>query len=199
MKNIHLLNSNVYLTNFLLIPCIVLAIFIHKNINTWSEPLDMKKTNIYSWVWFAVIILLIITVFFSNMHHMFMFGKNKLLHLIGSVDYKFSAPFLGLLVLLMNIIYVLYLRSACDRPHSHLKQLTIPIYAVSLLYALLGLISFVLRSLFLKKNHSLYHPLYITSHTFFHYMTYSGLILLFLLYYIENKEIYLSLFEQSKC
>ena len=199
MKNLHLLNANVYLTNFLLIPCIVLAFFIHKNINTWSSPLDMTKTNIYSWIWFVMIICLIMTVIFSNIHHMFMFGKNKFLHLLGSLDYKFSAPFTGLIVLMMNFIYIYYLNSTCDKPHSHLKQLTIPIYVVSLIYSLLGLLSFILKRLFLKRNHSLYHPLYITSHTFFHYMSYSGVILLFLLYYVENKEIYLSLFEKDTC
>ena len=211
MKILDIINSNVYITNLLLIPCIIFSILIHNNISTWTQPLNMNTVDLYSLLWLFITILLIIVVVFSNIFHMYMFTNNKFMKKIGEVDKKYSAPFLGIVVLILNIIYILYRVSPCQKKNSHLKQITIPIFIISFLYSLSGVISFIVNNnMFLLKNillatnnryissHSL-NCMRLASHTFFHYMTYSGMILLFLLFYIENKEIYLSLFEKDTC
>ena len=146
MKILDIINSNVYITNLLLIPCIIFSILIHNNISTWTQPLNMNTVDLYSLLWLFITILLIIVVVFSNIFHMYMFTNNKFMKKIGQVDVKYSAPFLGIVVLILNIIYILYRVSPCQKKNSHLKQITIPIFIISFLYSLSGVISFIVNN-----------------------------------------------------
>ena len=104
MKIIDIINSNVYITNLLLIPCVIFSILIHNNISTWTQPLNMNTVDIYSLIWLFITILLIIVVIFSNIFHMYMFTNNKFMKKIGQVDIKYTAPFLGIVVFIISSI-----------------------------------------------------------------------------------------------
>jgi len=125
MKWLHLFNSNVYLTNLLLLPCIIFSILIYRNALTWSDSVDVTKVKSYSYMWLVITIILIISVCLSNIHHFFMFGRNKFWNKIGDIDSKISAPLLGLLVVVMNIIYIYYIKSPCQQKNSHINILVI--------------------------------------------------------------------------
>ena len=203
MKHLHLLNANVYLTNLLLIPSIVFSYLIVQRIHTWGTEVDTKQANIYANIWVAIMCILIVSVILSNIHHLFMFSKNKLLIKIGNIDSKITAPLLALLILCLNIVYIKYLVGPCNPPHGQLKMMTKPIYIISAILSSMGVIAFILRKRLVSKGSVLStvknKSLYITGHTFFHYMVYTGTMLLFLLFHVENKDIYLSLFEKDKC
>ena len=186
---LQLFNTNVYLTNTLLIPCLIFSILTYADILSWSFD-----TRYYSLLWLFISITLCFTIVFSNIHHVFMFGTNTFMQRVGKID-KVIAPFLGFIIILLNLLYIKYLYNSCDYT---LKHITIPVYIISLIYSFIGLTSFIIRKKLLSKSHNLYDTLYIVAHTFFHYMTYSGMILLFLLYYIENQDIYSAIFNGCK-
>lgn len=193
MVNIlRLFNANVYLTNMLLLPCVIFAILTYSNTLYWSP-----KVPIYSTFWLIISFILGLTTIFSNVHHIYMFGKNQMMQQIGNIDKK-MAPFLGIIIVFLNLLYMKYLYDSCENINNDLKNITIPIYIISLIYSSIGLLSFFIKKKFLPKSHDLYESLYITAHTFFHYMTYSGMILLFLLYYVENQDIYSAIFDKCK-
>ena len=203
MDHLNLLNANVYLTNLLLIPSIVFSYLIIDRIHRWQGDVDRTQADIYANIWLAIMWILIVGVILSNIHHLFMFTRNRLLIRIGNIDSKFTAPLIALLLLTLNVFYIIYLASPCNSPHGQLKVMTKPIYIVSAVLSIMGVVAFIARKALVRKGTALSSlkdkSLYITGHTFFHYTVYTGAMLLFMLYYVENKDIYLSLFEKHKC
>ena len=203
MDYINLLNANVYLTNLLLVPSIVFSYLIVVRIYAWQGDVDEQQANVYAGIWLTIICILTVGVVLSNIHHLFMFSKNRFLNCIGDIDSKFTAPLIALLLLALNVFYIIYLVSPCNSPHGQLKVMTKPIYIVSAVLSVMGIIAFIVRKLLVRKGSALSSlkdkSLYITGHTFFHYTVYTGAMLLFMLYYVENKDIYISIFEREKC
>ena len=203
MDHINLLNANVYLTNLLLIPSIVFSYLITARIRAWGGDVDEKQADTYAGIWLTIMCILIVGVILSNVHHLFMFSKNRLLNRIGDIDSKFTAPLIALILFALNVFYIVYLMSPCNSPHGQLKVMTKPIYIVSAVLSVMGIVAFAVRKLLVRRGSALSSlkdkSLYITGHTFFHYTVYTGAMLLFMLYYVENKDIYMSLFEREKC
>lgn len=198
MNHVHLLNSNVYLSNFLLIPTIIFNILIIRSIKKWNEK-EFPKKKQYLLFWYIVLGVLLVGIFFSNIHHIFMFTEKKLLIKIGKIDSVLSAPLIGVFVIIMNVFYIKYLRSKCASKDP-IKKLTSPIYTISLIYSFIGVFSFIFKKILVRdKLTELWKYKYITFHIFFHYTTYVGILLLFLMYYLEKKELYNFVFNKSNC
>ena len=128
MDYINLLNANVYLTNLLLIPSIVFSYLIVSHIYAWQGDVDKSQANVYASIWLTIMCILIVGVVLSNIHHLFMFSRNRLLNRIGDIDSKFTAPLIALLLIALNIFYIIYLISPCNSPHGKLKVMTKPIF-----------------------------------------------------------------------
>ena len=203
MKHLHLLNANVYLTNLLLVPSIILSFIITKRIREWGGNVDQVRAGMYATIWLVITSIFVVTILFSNIHHFFMFTRNKLLIKIGDIDSRFTAPLLAVLLLVLNIVYIVYLASPCDDPHGQLKKMTQPIYIISVVLSVMGVLSYIIRKRLVRKgtasSSQLDKSIYITGHVFFHYTVYTGTMLLLLLFYVENKAIFNSLFARDSC
>ena len=193
---INLFNSNVYLTNLLLIPSLIFVILIIKNIKKHNdnENSSFYYSKWYYGIWIGILILMILLIIFSTIHHIVMFSDNILLRKIKKIDSHFTAPVFGLVLLLLIIYYGQFLK----HKKKENNNITFPIFIISISYICIGFIVYVIRKLsrnkIIKIDRNMYKYIYMISHIFFHYMVYSGVILLFLLYYVENKDIYLTLF-----
>ena len=132
-----------------------------------------------------------------------MFTEYNILVNIGNLDNKTTAPLIGVIIFILNIIYIQYLISPCNHAQEQFKKITFPIYIISVILSVIGIIAFIIRRKLVKKgtaySSSKDISLYITGHTLFHYMIYTGAMLLFLLFYIENKAIFLSIFAPDSC
>ena len=193
---LHITNKNVYLTNILLLPIIVLSYLI---INDFKSHIHPDERN-----WFYILpiylaFFIMITGFiFSSVYHYFYFDKEtSFFKQIGKIDYLITAPLIGVITLTYYIIYTIFIfKKDCN---SDLENATIPIFYMSLFFSCLGILSYIIKKVRygrnFKKVKSIEEKLrYLNMHTFFHYTTYTGISLLFLIFYIENKEIYNCLF-----
>ena len=101
---IDILNTNVYLSNILLLPSIILIYQIINNINNWN--IDFYKCKyFYQSFWIFVLIIFISAFTISSIYHINMFTNNERLKIIGSWDYKLTAPLLTIIVIILTIIY----------------------------------------------------------------------------------------------
>ena len=204
-KIINIVNSNVYGTNLLLIPGMIISLLIVMDINIWSKNKDysdneIDKTKILSYkiIWYSLAFIFFITIFFSTIYHFSMFGNNNILRKLGSIDYKYTAPFLGLILFFMNIMYIIYIFYDCkNEEYYEIKFKYKTIYLISLLCTLVGSSVFILKKYFgyrgyssFRSNTFIHKIKYIASHTFFHYTGYTGISILMILYFLENNNIY---------
>ena len=203
MDYLGLLNANAYLTNMLLVPSIVFSVLITRRIRSWTGDTDPVHTSTYATIWLFVTGIFIVAFIFSNIHHLFMFTKNRLLVRIGDIDSRYTAPLLALMLLALNIVYIVYISSPCNDAHGQLKKMTQPIYVISAILSLMGALSYVVRKRLVRRGTASSSvrdkSIYITGHVFFHYTVYTGTMLLLLLFYVENKAIYNSLFARDSC
>lgn len=204
-KIINIVNSNVYGTNLLLIPGMIISLLTVMDINIWSKndknldnEEDQNKIMIYKIIWYSLAFVFFITIFFSTIYHFSMFGNNNILRKLGSIDYKYTAPFLGFILFILNISYIIYLLFDCrndDFPEIKFKYKSI--YLISLLCTLVGSFTFIIKKYFgyrgytsFRSNTFIHKIKYIASHTFFHYIGYTGISILMILYYLENNNIF---------
>lgn len=203
-KAIDILNTNVYGTNLLLIPGLVCAIFILTNIDKWrynkEYNIDQKKVYYYRYIWVILIVIFILTIFFSTVYHFSMFGNNNILMKIGQIDYKISAPLLTIILIALHTFYIIFLNTTCENENNDGHKYE-NLYILTLITSSFGAIIFVVKR-FLFSGYSrrtfLHKIKYLTGHTFFHYIAYTGISFLMILYYIENKNIYDTFFT-DKC
>ena len=179
---IDILNTNVYLSNILLLPSMILIYQIINNIHNWN--IDFYKCKyFYQTFWIFVLIIFISAFAVSCIYHINMFTNNERLKIIGSWDYKLTAPLLTIIVIILSILY--YQLNYNSNEYNL-------IFIISIIFNLVGLsIYFSRRYLFLpmiinKRD----NVLYLINHIFFHYITYTGILLIIVLFYIDYENIY---------
>lgn len=212
LKILDILNANVYLTNIISIPIIILIYLIVQDIKQWKtkdkdreSDTKLHYTHLYEYLWNIYLWTSIIAFILSNMYHLNMFSNNQILKQIAILDDKISAPFTGFIMLLLIILYYIYLHNTSGKEteeQEQLKKATVPIYYIGIFFIIVGGIAFISKALFYRHNY--YNAfdvlktvkdqaIWTSGHIFFHYMCYTGGLLIVLLYYIENKQIYQTL------
>tara|TARA_E500000178_G_C16952653_1_gene722045 strand:- start:1002 stop:1436 length:435 start_codon:yes stop_codon:yes gene_type:complete len=131
-----------------------------------------------------------------------MFTNYSIWKEIGKFDALISAPLTFVIMVLLIIMYYVYLHNTNDsqsKDQAILKQATIPIYRLGIFFIVIGAISWIVKHFFYNYNYSdattalktaKDQALWTSGHIFFHYMCYTGGLLIVLLYHIENKDIY---------
>lgn len=196
---IKLTNKNLYWTNILLIPSIIIILLIVLDIYNWKDIAFQDKST-YLYIWSGFFVYMIIVFVLSSLYHYTYFIDSHILKSIGKLD-EYLAPFLFIILLVINIIYASFIRSNCNIRNSSKK--IDPLYIISSGFSILGSISWITKRIlyngYTKKG--LIHKLkWIQTHSFFHYVTYTGVLLFLSLYYIENIQIYKYLFvNKEKC
>ena len=201
MNKLELMNVNVYMTNVLLIPPVIFIILILKNIHKWKEKPNLIIQQFYFLCfWYILLAIFIVGIVLSFMYHYYMFEDRPLINKISKLDVQISAPLLSILCGLLFILYYLYL----NHPHSEIvpsiKYITTPIFFTALCFTFIGATTYIVRTIFFPnlycKQENEYDSMCgLCSHIFFHYTTYTGCILLLLLYYIEIRPIFLAFFQ----
>ena len=185
-------NKNLYWSNILLIPCILIGFFIIDDINHWSGINDTHK-KIYLVSWIGITVYMCFVLLFSTLYHYTFFGIkwiDSTIKKIGQLD-KITAKIFFILLIALNIIYISFINSQCLHDKKY-EKITL-IYIISCFFSILGVISWLLKQFFYKGYTTrglMYKLKWIQTHSFFHYVTYTGVTLFFILYYFENKNIY---------
>ena len=208
-KILDILNANVYLTNIISIPIIILINLIVQDIKEWKtkdkdreSDTKLHYTHLYEYLWNIYLWTSVIAFILSNMYHLNMFSNNKFLKNIAILDARVSAPFTGFIMLLLIILYYIYLHNTSGKEteeQEKFKKATVSIYYIGIFFIIIGLFSFIVKKLMYK--YSYYdafnvlstvkdQAIWTSGHIFFHYTCYTGGLLIVLLYYIENKDIY---------
>ena len=181
---IDILNTNVYLSNILLLPSIIFIFQIIYNINNWN--IDLYKCKYcYQAFWIFVLLIFLSAFFISNVYHTSMYTNNNLFKSIGSWDYKLTAPLLTIIVIVLTIIY-----SQTNLLLSNSKYKLI--FIISIIFNLVGLSIYFSRICLLEPYivNKRDNVLYLINHIFFHYITYTGILLIILLFYLDYEYIY---------
>jgi hypothetical protein len=210
-----ILNANVYLTNILTIPIIILTYLISKDIKDWKRKDKYNETtwnlnHFYEYLWDAYFWIVLVAFILSNLYHLNMFNKFSIWKQIGKLDAQVSAPLTFVIMVFLIIMYYVYLHNTNTKQSEEsdrLKQATIPIYRLGIFFIVIGGISYIVKRSIYKYNYYdaikvLNNPkdqaLWTSGHIFFHYMCYTGGLLIVLLYYIDNKNIYRTINEKIK-
>ena len=131
-----------------------------------------------------------------------MFTHNRFWKIIGKVDENITAPLTFVILILLYINYIVFLNYndiKLDTKSDKLRNISVPIYVLSVFFALIGTLSWILKRFFFNTPYITFNSmittpkqkaLWTTGHIFFHYTSYTAALLLILLYYIENKNIY---------
>jgi len=192
---VNIVNRNVFLTNLLLLPAIYYCIMGIIHIHNWKIE---SSTSLYVYLssWYFMALLLIFVSFFSILYHGTMFSETKpKLQKLGKVDYLFTAPLLGVILIALSIIYFVFLDIKCAGTGYHVN-----VFAVATGYTIVGLIVFLLKKYFTRgysRRDFIKKIKYLLSHTFFHYIAYTGITLLILTFFLDNRDIYNTFFIKS--
>ena len=197
-------NANVWLTNILLIPSIILSFINFISINKWKFEDKIKNyyKYIYKFCWLLLSIMLLIIFIFSVLNHRYMFTKTKYkLQKIGKID-LITAP-LGLILLLFMIYYYHHISEKENSCILNNSLNIYDIYLVGVLFIFIGIIIFIIKELFIThkyhiKQQLIYNIKYTTGHTIFHYILYTGILMMVIIYSINLKPIFLS-YLNKKC
>jgi hypothetical protein len=193
-KTINITNRNVYLTNFLLIPALMYSLLGIHDIKNWKDIPKDDNLQKYLYIWYFFAGLLTSVIFFSSIYHNLMYNTvNTTLRIIGNMDHLFTAPLFSIIILIMNFIYILFLLNCESSENSYV------LYFVTFVFNIIGFCSYIFKRFITTiedqgRGRYLQKINYFMSHTFFHYMAYTGVTLLMTLYYIDNKNIYKGLF-----
>jgi len=198
MDLIELMNANVYLTNIMLLPCILFIVLIIRNIQKWKNNSGLVIQQFYFLCfWYCYLFVFIVGIVLSCLYHYYMFEERPVIHKIAKLDPHFSAPLLCIFGGVLFILYYLYLQHPCSNIIPSIKRITVPIYYIALIFSTLGVLSYVARKKWYPEwnENNYFKCRFLCMHIFFHYMTYTGSILLLLLYYIEIRPIFKAFFQ----
>tara|TARA_Y100000994_G_C15671213_1_gene433812 strand:+ start:442 stop:1083 length:642 start_codon:yes stop_codon:yes gene_type:complete len=201
-------NFNVYFTNILLLIIISINILILNDLHKWDKN---EKKYKHSFIIYGYISLLIFIIgfTFSNIHHIFMFTNKNTLYNIGHLD-QITAKIIGILLFILFIIYTLFVihknyNNCKNLIHINTDNKCENIYIIGCIYIFIGVSIFIFKHFFefnqkTLKNRKLTSInsvlLYTTTHTAFHYTSYIGIILIYVIYYIQLNDIYTVLIDK---
>ena len=206
-KLLTILNANVYLTNILTIHIIILTYLITQDISSWKRKDKYTSTtwslnHLYEYLWNVYFWIVLVAFILSNLYHLNMFTKYTIWKQLGKLDAQVSAPLTFLIMLFLIIMYYIYLHNtnhSQSKDQTRLKQATIPIYRLGIFFIVVGGLSWIVKKYFYNYKYfdsiqvlttTKDQALWTSGHIFFHYMCYTGGLLIVLLYYIDNKNIY---------
>ena len=197
---VKLVNRNVFLSNFLLLPAIYYCAMGIHNINGWGLE-ETRELSIWRGFWIFMLILIILVFIFSMLYHGVMFRKNgRFIKLISKIDYLVTAPLMAFscIFLFFNYIIYSYLRGGMD---CNVSVLSNEIFGMAALYLIFTFFYYLIkRKLHMgyKKKNILKKVIFLVGHTFFHYIGHTGITLLILVYLLENKNMFNTYF-LKKC
>jgi hypothetical protein len=190
-KIIKYLNRNVYLTNILLLPSAITSFAIYEDSKKMPQESVEEKLYTYFWLFLSLYIILVIGA--SNIHHILMFSDTRFrLPRTYKVD-TITAPIFGLIMAGLSILYGKFLYTKCHEGENKYPLM----YFSALIFMIIGTLVFVLKRIFMKgfrEKGLLYKIKYLESHTFFHYISYTGVMMMLYLFMFENKLIFKTLF-----
>jgi hypothetical protein len=188
---IRYLNRNVYLTNILLIPSAITSFVIYEDSRKMKGDTIGEEIYTYFWLFLSLYTLLVIGA--SNFHHLFMFSDVRLqLPKAYRLD-TVTAPIFGLIMGALSIFYGKFLFTKCNEIDNKFPIL----YYTAIAFMIIGSLVFVLKRIFMKgfrEKGLMYKIKYLESHTFFHYISYTGVMIMLFLFMFENKLIFKTLF-----
>ena len=194
LSHIDLLNINVYLSNILLIPSIYFIYLIQENVQNWdSQKYKYKTTLLY--LLYGILAIFIIGIIISSIHHIFMFSNYTSIIEFGNLDYKLTAPLITFIVVVLMLIYTIYNYYCINHKLYHIYN---PIFIAGITLCIIGFFVYLYRKFRLPNrttDESKY--IYIILHILFHYLTYTGILLIILLYYFQYENIYKVMFEDK--
>ena len=197
---VKLVNRNVFLSNFLLLPAIYYCAMGIHNINGWGLE-ETRELSIWRGFWIFMLILIILVFIFSMLYHGVMFRKNgRFIKLISKIDYLVTAPLMAFscIFLFFNYIIYSYLRGGMD---CNVSVLSNEIFGMAALYLIFTFFYYIIKSKlhmgYIKKN-VIKKVIFLVGHTFFHYIGHTGITLLILVYLLENKNMFNTYF-LKKC
>ena len=182
-KIIKYLNRNVYLTNILLLPSAITSFAIYEDSKKMPQESVEEKLYTYFWLFLSLYIILVIGA--SNIHHILMFSDTRFrLPRTYKVD-TITAPIFGLIMAGLSILYGKFLYTKCHEGENKYPLM----YFSALIFMIIGTLVFVLKRIFMKgfrEKGLLYKIKYLESHTFFHYISYTGVMMMLYLFMFEN-------------
>ena len=204
---IEILNTNVYLTNIISIPIIILTFLIARDIRHWNRKDTYTENRFtlrhwYEFLWGIYFIIVVFGFIFSNIYHLHMFTNNTFWKWIGIIDENISAPLMAVIMGLLCILYFIYLLNTSIKENKNqldLKKETIPLYAIGMFFLFIGIVSYIVKRQYYSMSYFEMatkmkaikdFAIWTSAHIFFHYTSYTGGLLIVILYYIENKDIY---------
>ena len=197
---VNLVNRNVFLSNFLLLPAIYYCAMGISNINNWKLE-ETRELYIWRGIWISMLVLITLVFIFSMLYHGFMFRKNgRFLKLISKIDYLVTAPLMALtsIFLFFNYIIYAYLRGGMDCNPFVLSN---EVFGMAALYLVFTFFYYLIKRKIhwgYKHKNILKKVVFLVGHTFFHYIGYTGITLLILVYLLENKNMFNTYF-LKKC
>lgn len=190
-KIIKYLNRNVYLTNILLLPSAITSFAIYEDSRKMSH--NTIEETLYTYFWLFLSLYTILVIGASNIHHMLMFSERRLtLPRTYKVD-TITAPIFGLIMAGLSILYGKFLYTKCRETDNKYPLM----YFSAMIFMVIGTLVFALKRIFMKgfrEKGLLYKIKYLESHTFFHYISYTGVMMMLYLFLFENKLIFKTLF-----
>ena len=194
LNHIDLLNINVYLSNILLLPSIYFIYLIQHNVQKWDSKIHKYKTT-FLYFLYAILVIFIIGIFISTIHHIFMFSDYTSIIEFGNIDYKITAPLITFTILVLVLIYSIYNYYCTNHKQRHIYN---PIFITGITLCILGFLVYLYRRNRLPNRTTAEAKyIYIILHILFHYLTYTGILLIILLYYFQYENIYKVMFEDK--
>lgn len=184
-----ILNLNTYTTNMLLLPSMIISFIIYYN--SVSLVGNSKYSSMYHNFWLICGIYILVVVIMSTIYHYTMYSDISKL-LLTKLD-LITAPIFGLILVCLVFIYSIFLLNKCfpiDKKYPVL-------FILSILYLLIGITVYAVKKYYYygwSKKTFLKKIVYLELHTMFHYITYTGVLLMFILFLYEYEMIYTSLF-----
>ena len=189
-----IINLNTYTTNLLLLPSMIISFIIYYR--SLSIVDDSKYSSLYHNFWLICGIYIFIVVVMSTIYHSTMYSDiGKLM--VSKID-LITAPIFGLILLFLVFIYSKFLLNKCLSVDKKYPVL----FIVSIFYLLSGISLYAVKKYYYPDGWSqktqLKKFIYLELHTMFHYITYTGVLLMFILFLYEYEMIYSSIFNKCK-
>ena len=197
---VKLVNRNVFLSNFLLLPAIYYCAMGIHNINGWGLE-ETRELSIWRGFWIFMLILIILVFIFSMLYHGVMFRKNgRFIKLISKIDYLVTAPLMAFSCIFLFVNYIIY-NYLRDGMGCNVFQISNEVFGMAALYLIFTFFYYIIKSNLhrgYKQKNVIKKVIFLVGHTLFHYIGHTGITLLILVYLLENKNMFNTYF-LKKC